>query len=188
MLLICTKKFGGGYDGKQSLFDALSPDDLVLAFFPCIRFETKIMLYFQGKAAGQKNWSLEKKLDYSMRLHSELHENYMLISKLAIICLRKHIQLVIENPFSTPNYLQMYWPIKPSVIDYDRWQNGDYYHKPTQYFFINREPKQNILTDPMPVNLIYRSIENQVKGSIRSMISPVYANRFIRTYLIEGTE
>ena len=193
-LSICTKKSGGGYEGKKSIFDEMTPDDLVLAFFPCVRFETKIMLYFKGKATGQKNWDLEKKLNYSMKLHSELHENYMLISKLVIICLRKHIQLVIENPFSTPNYLEMYWPVQPSVIDRDRRRNGDYHHKPTQYFFINREPLQNILNDPMPINMTYRSIDH-INGSdgikrevIRSMISPVYANRFIRTYLIEDKQ
>ena len=184
----------GGYEGKKSIFDEMTPDDLVLAFFPCIRFETKIMLYFKGKATGQKNWDLEKKLNYSMKLHSELHENYMLLSELVIICLRKNIPLVIENPFSNPNYLDMYWPVKPSIVDRDRRKNGDYQHKPTQYFFINTEPKQNILDDPMPVNTTYRTVantsnENGVKREvIRSMISPVYANRFIRTYLIEDKQ
>lgn len=181
----------GGFEGKKSIFDEMTPDDLVLAFFPCIRFETKIMLYFKGKATGQKNWDLEKKLNYSMKLHSELHENYMLLSELVIICLRKNIPLVIENPFGNPNYLDMYWPVKPSIVDRDRRKNGDYQHKPTQYFFINTEPKQNILDDPMPVNTTYRTVantsnENGVKREvIRSMISPVYANRFIRTHLIE---
>ena len=185
------KKSGGGFEGKKSIFDEMTPDDLVLAFFPCIRFETKIMLYFKGKATGQKNWDLEKKLNYSLKLHSELHENYMLLSELVIICLRKNIPLVIENPFSNPNYLDMYWPVKPSIVDRDRRKNGDYQHKPTQYFFINTEPKQNILDDPMPVNTTYRTVantsnENGVKREvIRSMISPVYANRFIRTHLIE---
>lgn len=76
------------YDGKPSVFDDIGVCDLVFAFFPCTRFESKIPLAFRGEAYQQKNWTDEQKLEYSMKLHEELHEMYMRISKLFAICLR----------------------------------------------------------------------------------------------------
>ena len=39
------KEIEGGYQGEPSMFDKISPDDLIFAFFPCIRFENQIMLW-----------------------------------------------------------------------------------------------------------------------------------------------
>ena len=36
------------YGGKESIFDRITKDDLILAFFPCVRFENQIMLAFRG--------------------------------------------------------------------------------------------------------------------------------------------
>lgn len=80
------------YDGKPSLFDSIGDCDLVFAFFPCTRFEAKIPLLFRGESTQQKNWSDEQKLEYSMKLHDELHSLYILICKLFTICLRGGVQ------------------------------------------------------------------------------------------------
>ena len=81
------------YDGQASIFDQITPDDMVLAFFPCTRFEGLIPLAFRGEQRQQVNWPMEKKLAYSMQLHEELHRNYMVISKLVLICLRGGVQV-----------------------------------------------------------------------------------------------
>ena len=49
----------GGYEGKPSIFDNISQDDLILAFFPCTRFESKVPLWFRGEAK-QQNHTLEE--------------------------------------------------------------------------------------------------------------------------------
>jgi hypothetical protein len=85
-------EIANAYDGKPSLFDRISNDDLILAFFPCIRFEAKIPLCFRGEMNGMQNWSDERKLAYSMKLHEELHMLYMTISKLFFVCLRGGVQ------------------------------------------------------------------------------------------------
>ena len=108
-----------------------------MAFFPCTRFEAQILLWYRGEAIQQKNWTLEKKLENNLSLHSELSKNYELITKLVIVCLRKGLRLIIENPYSEQHYLSRYWCIKPKYIDYDRTKKGDYFKKPTQYWFIN---------------------------------------------------
>lgn len=35
------------YEGKPSLFDGISPDDLIVAFFPCIYFSSNNTLHFE---------------------------------------------------------------------------------------------------------------------------------------------
>lgn len=76
------------YMGEPSLFDEIGPDDLCFAFFPCTRFECQIQMSFCGHSSQQKKWSDAKKLDYSMRLHEELHRLYILICELFQISLR----------------------------------------------------------------------------------------------------
>ena len=99
------------------------------------------------------------------------------------MCLRRNIPLIIENPYSTTHYLVKYFPIKAKVIDMDRTQRGDYFEKPTQYFFINREPSQNMIWEAQVWH--DKKIVNDTHNTTeRSMISKDYANRFIREFII----
>ena len=52
------KEIENGYANKPSIFDNINKEDVILAFFPCIRFENQIMLFFRGQAFQQKNWPL----------------------------------------------------------------------------------------------------------------------------------
>ena len=130
-----------------------------------------------------KGWDYVQKLEYNLKLHKELNQFYGLISKLVIVCIRKKLKLIIENPYSTQHYLTRYWCIKPKVIDYDRRERGDYYMKPTQYWFINCEPKNNFIFEAMSmVEQKKVSDENKVT---RSLLSPIYANRFLREFVLD---
>lgn len=177
-------EINNAYDGKPSIFDHIQKDDLVLAFFPCIRFENQILFHFRGESFSFKKWTLEQKLEYCMKLHEELHELYIYISKLAILAERHRIKLVIENPYSTQHYLTRYWCVKPSIIDADRRENGDAFSKPTQYYFFNFEPKNNLVFEGITIHKRQR-IDRLKKGAVRSLITPEYARRFIKTYLID---
>lgn len=174
----------GGYEGKPSIFDDMSPDDLIMAFYPCTRFECQIQLWLLGNNYAQKKWDEEQKLDYAMRVHKEVAEHYELISMLTMIAYRKNLRMVIENPFQEHHYLTRYWCVKPKIIDRDRTLDGDYFEKPTQYWFINFEPKQNIIFEPLDF-VPKRRIDKFRNQTTRSMIHPQYANRFIRKYLID---
>lgn len=162
-----------------------------MAFFPCTRFEAQILLWFRGDARFQKTWTNEQKLEYCLNLHTELHQNYCLISKIVIVLQRKGIPLIIENPYSTQHYLTNYWCIKPKVIDRDRHETGDYFIKPTQYWFIGIEPKNNLIVEQVNYKKLRNSNSmgfNKNRERDRSMISPDYANRFIREFIIDGEE
>lgn len=175
--------------GGRSIFDGISKEDLIVAFFPCTRFEARIPLEFRGEAFQQKKWDDIQKLEYAMQLHKELHRNYELISQLAALAIKRGFKMVIENPYTAPHYLTMYWCLKPAIIDKDRRSNGDYYKKPTQYWFIGFKPKQNLVFEPLdyvPVKTIERckAEDGKSREVLRSMIHPQYANRFIRQFLI----
>lgn len=186
---------GGG--NKPSIFDTFSEDDLILAFFPCIRFENQIMLFFRGQAAQMKNWTLEQKMRYDMDLLDEVNTMYKYVNYLFITCIHKNLKLVMENPYSEEHFLRRYWCYLPSIIDKDRRENGDYYAKPTQYWFLNCKPKNNFICEPITYNHLgvgdairmmtkadWEKTGAKSKKVARSMIHPDYANRFIRQYLI----
>ena len=98
--------------------------------------------------------------------------------------------MIIENPYMQPHYLTSYFCVRPTMIDKDRTERGDYFEKPTQYWFVNFEPKQNFIFEPLDY------VEKQVIAKVkkkdgisvktqRSMIHPQYANRFIREFILD---
>lgn len=180
-----------GYEEKPSIFDNISKDDSILAFFPCTRFEAKVPLLFRGEAFQQKNYTDQQKLQTSMNLHKELHKNYLLICMMCYVCLEKGLKMVIENPYTAPHYLTTYWCLKPKIVDKDRRLNGDYMKKPTQYWFINFEPKDNLVFEPIEwveqrkVDFVTKKEYGIDRTTCRSQIHPQYASRFIRQYLID---
>ena len=179
------KEIDNAYSGEKSIFDDLGGGrNTIIAFFPCIRFEDQCYMMFQGTQLQLSNKSDEYKLEYDLQLHKELHDLYNLITKLAIVCIRKSIPLIIENPYSQIHYLTRYWCLRPKVIDKDRTERGDWFKKPTQYWFINCEPKNNFIFEPMVVKEI-KQVHKTNNIVERSMISKEYANRFIREFLIE---
>lgn len=180
------------YDGNKSIFDDVSPKDLIVSFFPCIRFEAKVPLLFRGENYGQKNWSDIKKLEYSMKLNREQSHLYQLICKLFVVCINRGLRMIVENPATQPHYLTMHFPIKPTQIDNDRTQRGDWYKKPTQYWFLNIKPKNNLIFEPLnyvPTYTCAHAEKHETgKGRTinRSMIHPQYANRFIREFILDA--
>lgn len=114
------KEIDRGYQGEPSLFDKISPDDLIFAFFPCTYFECQSQLWFSGNNYAQRNWNLEKKCENAIERHRMLNDFYQLLNKLVINCIRRKIKLVIENPYNQPHYLTSYWCLKPDLIDKDR--------------------------------------------------------------------
>lgn len=162
----------------------MTSDDIIFAFFPCTRFEDQILLSFRGQSRQQKNQSDIQKLEYDLKLHRELSENYNTITKLAILVIKRGLRLVFENPYSAQHYLTRYWCLKPSIIDKNRRERGDYFSKPTQYWFIGAKPEQNLIWEVMDY-VECKTISN-TKGKERSEMHPQYARRFIREFILEG--
>lgn len=160
-----------------------------MAFFPCIYFSSNNTLHFDG------SW-----LTYHQRGMTELEINeailergrqrqyfYEILLKLFSVCTMKGLRLIVENPYATHHYLHANFPYKPKLIDYDRRMRGDYFKKPTQYFFHNCEPTfGQSYTKPKEVKNVKQLSGG--KGGLcneeRSLISPDYARNFICDFIL----
>lgn len=171
------------YKGGKSIFDNIEKNDLIMAFFPCIRFSNQAYMMFQCTQRQLKDLSDLEKIDKVMEFHNELSFLYDMFCKLCCICLRNNLKLIIENPYSQEHYLTRYFPIKPKIIDMDRTKRGDNFKKPTQYWFINCEPKNNFVMEAITVGEI-KLIEKTHNKVERSLINPKYAERFIKEFVL----
>lgn len=182
------QEINNAYRGGCSVFDSISETELAFAFFPCTRFEDQIAMGFRGDLYQQSRWDDEKKIGYTMKLAEERQELFALILKMSAVALRKGIRLIIENPYSSQSYLTQYYPIKPKVIDRNRTERGDCFRKPTQYFFINCEPENNIVFrekfdgDVQSIEFV----KGKDRKTKRSMITPMYAENFIKEFILDG--
>lgn len=173
----------------MSIFDNIATDDVILAFFPCTMFQEVNDMIFRGIHNTIRKKTTIEILETCIQRHETLHEFYVLVCKLFVIILKKNLKMVVENPYTQPHYLTRYFPIEPTVIDGNRWENGDYFKKPTQYWFVGFKPQDNIVFEPID-HVDIQNIERQRKKgdissqTLRSMIHPQYASRFIRQYII----
>ena len=54
------------YKGEASVFDGITPDDLILAFFPCTYFETIQMMVYQLSWKNKKDCDLCDQIEYAI--------------------------------------------------------------------------------------------------------------------------
>lgn len=177
------------YDGKNSLFDNIGAEDLIIAFFPCIYFSSNNTFLFDGSSLTYKQKGLtELEINQVILERSKQRQYfYEILLKLFSVCTMKRLRLVVENPYATHHYLHANFPYKPKVIDYNRQLRGDYFKKPTQYFFHNCEPTYGeSFQKPKEVKKV-----NQLSGGKgglcneeRSLISPDYARNFINDFIL----
>jgi len=179
--------YGGGY----SIFDTITQDDLIVAFFPCINFCDAKTMIFKGVSIFQKKWSLGKIMDKNIEFAREREKFYELLLMLVSICAHRGLRLIIENPWndSGETYLQCNF-IKPTIIDKDRTLRGDVFVKPTAYWFVNCENTIGYsYQKDKEVKIVYKAkdnhkVETGTCSEARSMIHPDYARNFICDFII----
>lgn len=178
------------YDGKPSLFDQVRGQDLILAFFPCIYFCDAKVMFFRGVHISQKGKQLHEIMDWNIE-ESKIREYYFqTLLKLVSVSSKKKIRLIIENPWNTSRstYLQTNF-IEPTIIDNNRATRGDYYVKPTAYWFINCTNTFGYTEQRNcePKIVCKTRSKQQLKGVCdqeRSIISPDYARNFICDFIL----
>lgn len=178
-----------GYGGEASIFDNITENDLIVAFFPCVYFETMQMVDFSLQRNGTKNKPLEERIKYALdRLSKRTYLHSLLYKLTSIVSVRK-LRMVIENPATTPNYLisgQNFLP--PTIIDKNRMERGDYFKKPTAYWFIGCENTNGFSyqndKDQKIIKNCKRSKGDGLCSEERSMISSDYARNFICDFIL----
>ena len=177
------------YDGHVSVFDGVSKDDLIMAFFPCIYFDALQMTYFMNQSINLRRLHKKARYDTIIERAENRKKFYVLIYKLVAVCDMKGLRLIIENPAVQPHYLLFAMNfIPPTFIDKNRALRGDYFYKPTAWWFINCKPTYGQSFSPNKnVRTIMKS-RGSDRGGIcseeRSMISPEYAKNFICDFIL----
>ncbi len=178
------------FRGDCSIFDGITKDDLVMAFFPCIYFCENNQLYFRGEVITFQQHGLSE-VDINKVIIERARNReyfYTTLLKLFSVCTLKNIRLIVENPYSVNHYLINNFPYKAKVIDRNRQLRGDYFRKPTQYWFHNCEPTHGATYTTPNKKLNIRALSGSKQGGIcnetRSMISPEYAHNFIIDFVL----
>ena len=100
----------------------------------------------------------------------------------------KNFRIIIENPYSSLHYLHNNFLKEPSIIDHDRTRRGDYFKKPTGYWFFNAEPTTGkSYQKPLKEFRVWEAKSASEAGLCseeRSMISPDYARNFICDFIL----
>ena len=176
------------YDGTESIFDSITQDDLILAFFPCIYFCSNNTMLFDGSSITWKQQGkteLEKN-ELILERSRKRQKFYEIILKMFSVVSAKNLRMIVENPHSELHYLKNNFPYKPKLTDLDRSRRGDNFKKPTDYWFHNCEPTHGYTYQPQKSKCI-QSLSGHVGGLCseeRSMISPDYARNFIFDFIL----
>ena len=183
------KEIEDAYDGKPSLFDNITKDDLIMAFFPCIYFTGSVNpCYYTLEEKNYKCLTNKEKFDAIIQRANNRNTFYILLYKLCGICIIRGYRLIIENPFCTQHYLHNNFLKEPSLIDRNRRQRGDFFQKPTGYWYFNAEPTFGYSYQKPKKELIVIKSKKASKAGIcseeRSLISPDYARNFICDFII----
>lgn len=177
------------YEEKESIFDNFSQEDIVLAFFPCIYFCEASQMAMSWSNINYRKLSCKETSDKIILRAEERMKFYVLAIKLLTIAKIRGLKLIMENPATKPHYLNNNFVSPPMLVDKDRTIRGDFYKKPTQYWFINCYPgKGKTIQQDKQVKTIRNSRQGLNAGvcsAERSMISSDYARNFIYDFLLE---
>lgn len=176
------------YEGGESVFDNVTKDDLIIAFFPCIYFSCLSSLWFGIDYCGYKNFDLKQKFDYMLDRSQKRTKFFEILYKFVFVCLNKNLRLIIENSWSENHFLKFGFLKPPTIIDNNRMSRGDCYKKPTAYWFWNcQNTYGESFQKPKQIKRIIEEKKHPIAGMCseeRSMISPDYARNFICDFIL----
>lgn len=176
------------YEGKPSLFDGITKDDLIIAFYPCIYFNCLSQVAFTLNYINYRNLTDVERIEKILERSEKREEFYSRLIRLVCVCLRGGLRLIFENPWALQTYLKANFLKNPDLVDENRRLRGDYYIKPTGYWYWNCDPTfGESYQTPKEIKSVLTakcSPEAGLCSEERSMISPDYARNFICDFII----
>ena len=209
------------YGGGASVFDNIAKDDLIIAFFPCIKFCSVMEQMQHEDFYDSSHKNIQANYDYYVRKWKTLRKlsqdrflYYDIALKLVAVIQIKRLRMIFENPWHPTNFTNHFWFLRPSLIDKDRTRRGDYFRKPTVYFYVGCTPTVGYSYQPTPKDKVKtitagsgavktkrkmsatlkkneldcKYIDHYSQTNIcdteRSMISPDYARNFICDFIL----
>lgn len=174
------------YGGGQSIFDNITKDDLIVAFFPCIYFSCLSQMAMTWGYVNYRKKKVREATDLILERTKDREKFYTLAIKMLTVAQERGLRLIMENPWSMQTYLKANFVLPPALIDHDRSLRGDHFKKETAYWYINCEPTHGKSFQPAQrVKVLDK--KGATKGTCseeRSMISPDYARNFICDFIL----
>lgn len=182
------KAIEDAYDGRPSLFDKVGGADLILAFFPCIYFSCLSQMAMYWGCTNYKKLSYKERTEEILKRSANREYFFGLASKMLCVAQERGLRLIMENPWSQQTYLKANFILPPTMVDNNRRLRGDYFTKPTAYWFINCEPTYGFSEQQDKPRVRILDCKSAPKAGLcseeRSMISPDYARNFICDFIL----
>ena len=140
---------------------------------------------------GYKNYrklSIKEKTQAILRRVAERERFFGLAVKMLTVAKERGLRLIMENPWSMQTYLKANFILEPTLVDNNRMRRGDYFVKPTAYWFINCEPTHGFTEQMGKEKKSVLHARPAPRAGLcseeRSMISLDYARNFICDFII----
>lgn len=177
------------YRGGQSVFDGITKDDLIVAFYPCIYFSCMSAMNFSMTAHNYRRLPVRKIAENILDRSAKRSEFFDRLNRFCFVCIERGLRMVFENPWSENHYLKSGFIQPPSVVDMDRSKRGDFRTKPTAYWFFNCEPTNGFTYEPYRGEIKrHMSMSKGAKAGLcseeRSLIHPNYAKNWINDFIL----
>lgn len=176
------------YDDKPSIFDEIGHNDLIMAFFPCIYFSALSQMSMSFGCTNYRKLNQRDKTEKILERSENREKFFRLAVKMISVSIIRGIPLIMENPWSEQTFLKANFVEAPTFVDNNRMLRGDYFKKPTAYWFFNCDPSngksyQNNKEKKIIMNS-KQSGEAGLCSEERSMISHDYARNFICDFIL----
>lgn len=184
------KAIEDAYDGKPSVFDSVTKDDLIMAFFPCIYFCAVSQMNIYWNSVNYRKLDYKQRSDEILKRSHNREMFFALAVKMLTVAKIRGLRLIMENPWSEQTFLKSNFILPPTLVDMNRQFRGDAYRKPTAFWFINCDRTYGISrTKPKETKTFMTSRGSPQAGICseeRSMITPDYARNFICDFILGG--
>lgn len=132
--------------------------------------------------------SIKEKVEKILERSRNRQAFYELLIKLFAIVKERKLRMVFENPYSPLHYLINNFLESPTMVDKNRRRRGDYFVKPTAYWFVGFTPTHGTTyCQPKKMLRVDHARPGKQAGicsTERSLISPDYARNFICDFIL----
>lgn len=132
--------------------------------------------------------TIHESTDYILERAKNREKFFRLLIQMFCVAKERGLRLIFENPWSQQTFLKQGFVVPPSIVDNNRMLRGDFFVKPTAYWFVNCEPTYGFtMQKDKKQKSVIMARQSKVAGVCseeRSMISPDYARNFIHDFVL----
>lgn len=176
------------FDNQPSIFDSITTDDIIIAFFPCIYFCAFSQVAMTWGNINYRTMTTRQKTLAILERSQNREKFWALAIKMLTVAEERGLRLIMENPWNEQTYLKTNFVLPPALIDTNRRLRGDYFTKPTAFWFINCNPEHGFTPCFNPVKMTHQTSRGSGQAGLcseeRSMMSPEYARNFICDFVL----